>query len=184
MLLFNESAGRRFQAKVNQSPTDRGCLLWLGAVGVRGYGYFHVNSQQSTTAHRAAFVLSGGVLAEGEIVCHECDVRLCVNPAHLFAGSPADNSADMVRKGRQARGIHHGTGTAARGDRHSSRTRPDAVARGVRVRSAKLTDADVRSVIAAVRAGRTQAAVAEQFGISQSNVSRIVTGRAWAHVSR
>lgn len=187
---FNANARARFLAKVSTTPTERGCLLWLGSPSGKGYGYFSPEGGRRgvpTTAHRVAFVLAGGRLEPGQLVCHTCDVRLCVNPEHLFAGTPADNSADMVEKGRAARGIHQGTGTAARGARHMSKTHPELVRRGEKVRGHKLTAVQVHEIRALAATGHLrQRDIGEMFGVTQSQVSRIVnqsaTRRAWAHV--
>jgi len=55
-------------------------------------------------AHVVAFLLSDGRLEHGQQVLHRCDVKLCVRPGHLFAGTQADNVRDMIAKGRQATG--------------------------------------------------------------------------------
>lgn len=181
---LNNTARARFQARVSATPTDHGCLLWLGAFFQRGYGAFRPGGEGSSTtgAHRVAFVLAGGELKTGQLVCHTCDVRACVNPAHLYAGTPAQNSADMVSRERQARGLHQGTGTAARGERHGSQTHPELIARGVRVHGAKLTPAKVREIRALAGTGRTHRSLADQFGMSQPAITRAIRRETWAHV--
>jgi len=114
------------------------------------------------TAHRVAYELAFGNIQDGMQVLHRCDNPPCVNPAHLFLGTNADNVADKVAKGRQARGDGHGL--KVRGERHGlSRLTADAV---MEIR---------RLSVAGVR----RAEIATRFGIHPGYVSLVTSGRRW-----
>jgi predicted XRE-type DNA-binding protein len=66
-----------------------------------GYGSFYFNGR-TRTAHSVSYGLEYGPLEPGQYALHKCDVRLCVNPEHLFSGTPQDNAEDMVKKMRAA----------------------------------------------------------------------------------
>lgn len=65
-----------------------------------GYGRFAIRKNLIDQAHRVSWRLHFGEIPPKTLVCHKCDVKLCVRPEHLFLGSYADNTRDMVLKHR------------------------------------------------------------------------------------
>ena len=88
----------RFWSHVDTGGPEE-CWPWTAATNHRGYGQTTLDGV-AMNAHRAAWILMNGPIAPGLMACHRCDVRLCVNPTHLFLGSARVNTADMFAKGR------------------------------------------------------------------------------------
>lgn len=78
--------------------SDAGCLIWRGAKNENGYGVVNVAPYGTRLAHRVAFALAYG--EPDNDVCHRCDTPACIEPAHLFDGTQADNIRDALAKGR------------------------------------------------------------------------------------
>lgn len=99
--------GSRGGGNFNFSPDFKinvhtGCWCWAKATnGV--YGVTCLN-RKNILAHRFYYRAFNGPVPKGKFVCHSCDTPLCVNPDHLFIGSPSDNTLDMIQKGRSASG--------------------------------------------------------------------------------
>jgi len=145
------SRRERFLTKV--SPRADGCWLWTGLIRADGYGAMRFEGREQG-AHRVAWKLFRGKVAPGLAVCHTCDVRACVNPAHLFLGTPAENVRDMRAKGRNRRGEKHG--------------------------SAKLTQAQVRRIKTMLKEDRLYVSeIAREFGVSETTIRAIRDGRTW-----
>ena len=156
---------RRFWTRVERAD---GCWLWQGARSSRcnwgPYGVFNWMRDgkcRQERAHRFMWLVMHSELPKGLHVCHRCDNPLCVNPSHLFLGTDADNMADKVSKGRQAKGTDY---------------KPSA--------RRKLTEPDVSRIIALCRSGKAQREVAALFGVTRETVTYIMLGKTWKHVDR
>lgn len=81
----------RFWKHVNKTET---CWLWTGATNGR-YGKFAARTSRADPltvfAHRFSYELAHGPIPDGLVVNHRCEVRLCVNPAHLEAVTVSEN---------------------------------------------------------------------------------------------
>lgn len=151
----------RFWKHVTPGEPDE-CWEWQGACS-NGYGFLSgVPPRKWVKAHRVSWKIHNGPIPEGRHVLHTCDNPPCVNPAHLYVGTNADNVHDRAvrKRGREHR-------TENRGEDHPM---------------SKFTEAEVRAIRAALRTGRTQAEVGRMFGVSQPNVSKIGLRQIWAHL--
>lgn len=160
---------QRFWCKVDQSGGPSACWNWQACL-VRGYGHLGWEGKQQL-AHRVSWKIANGTIPPGMYVCHRCDNPRCVNPGHLFLGTPADNIRDMVAKGRQAKGA------ATTAYRH-----PERLARGERHGHSKLDSASVLAIRAARAAGIRLSVLATQYGVTDGLISAIATRRLWRHI--
>jgi hypothetical protein len=140
------------KAKVN---AETGCWDWTGGTVTGGYGSIWHNGK-TRRAHRVAYQVFCGPVTDAQDVCHKCDNPGCINPAHLFAGTTAENIADMFAKGRNS---------CSRGsDQHLS----------------KLTENDVVAIRSAE--GITQRELAKRYGVHLTVISKVRRREIWKHI--
>lgn len=120
-----------------------------------GYPYIHIDGR-NMSVHRYIFEKAYGRTPLGIVIRHRCDNPACCNIKHLEAGSQADNVSDMVARNRQARGTN--------------------------IALAKLTDEQVLEILNDKT--HTTRQLSKKYGVSNSVISMIHTGKLWTHVPR
>lgn len=159
---ISESDTARFWGKVQTGAPDE-CWPWLKGRHSKGYGVFFVRSR-NIGAHRFALMTKlGRDLQPGYQACHSCDNPICCNPAHLYEGSAADNTHDMMTKGRNGYKLP----ATKYGERHPG---------------AKLTVAKVQEIRARKAAGETNASIARRLGVARKTITKVLQGETWQDV--
>lgn len=132
------------------------CIIFSGAKDKDGYGWQRKLGERRT--HRAAWVDNFGPIPKGLFVCHKCDNPSCINPEHLFLGTPKENTSDMIKKGRCVIGVHDNSGES----------NPNSI----------LSEEDVRWI----RENYTQGKGPEfgrKFGVSSVTINKIIRRDLW-----
>lgn len=75
---------------------NSGCWLWIGAKHSGGYGAVRLNGTAMASS-RATWIIFNGEIPKGMQINHKCNVRLCVNPDHLYVGTAKQNLEDISR---------------------------------------------------------------------------------------
>jgi len=155
LLKSNVDLAERLRTYAPERAPDE-CWEWTRALN-KGYGVIAIGKSKMRGAHIVAWELATGQkLPSGMVVRHTCDNPPCTNPAHLVVGTHGDNVADRLEHGKPTKGEDHS--------------------------QAKLTDGAIREIRRLRAAGIYQRVIAEQFGISQANVSLIVNNKGWSHL--
>jgi hypothetical protein len=150
----------RFWGRV-ETEDPGGCWLWVGTKTRGGYGMLRGPDRGMVLAHRVSWEIRNGRIPpaiDGKRACvlHRCDNPPCVNPAHLFLGTDADNNADMAAKGRRR---------APRGEANGR---------------ARLRASDVAAIREAYAAGgETCQSLAVRHGVAATTISALLSGKTW-----
>ncbi len=164
-------------ARVDRSGGPDACWLWNTPRGGRRYPTVKVHGR---TVGANRFVLEmtlGRSLAPGEMALHSCDNKRCVNPRHLHAGTHAQNVAEAVERGR-----------IASGDRHGSRTKPEAFKgspsplHGDELPFARLTSSAIIDIRSTPKTYGSGIALAQKYGVRPCTISDVRRGRTWRHL--
>jgi hypothetical protein len=146
---------------------DDGCWIFQGAKNCHGYGMIGLGKRSDgiERCHRVSYRHFIGEIPKGMFICHKCDVPACVNPEHLFIGTPKDNHTDMRNK-----------------NRHSNPPRNLHDCGEYRYNS-KLNDDLVRNIRIEYSHGASMYSIAKRLQMSNTTISKVINRLSWKHVA-
>lgn len=123
--LKQTKSGAKFFTKVNITTT---CWLWIAGT-MSGYGWMHCSKRgRNIRAHRWIMMELFGEVPSGKEVCHRCNIRLCVNPDHLYFGTRRENCMDQIKAG-----VHNFLKQDKRGEKHPTSVLTDELVKTIRL---------------------------------------------------
>jgi hypothetical protein len=149
---------------VKGEPND--CWEWKGCK-CQGYGqlrdYSSENKNGKYFSHRFSYQLHHPLIKSIHdidlCVCHSCDNRGCVNPAHLRLDTRTNNNKERMEKNRSYRPV---------GERN-----PTCI----------LNEKQVKEIRSEYQAGNiTQVELAKEYGVKPTVIWEIVNRRSWRHI--
>ena len=145
----------RFWEKVKKTDS---CWLWCASHYKTGYGQFRIGGSGKRSAHRFSYAFHYGEIPPDKLVCHHCDVRSCVNPAHLYLGTAKQNTGDMLVRERYLKGEQK--------------------------KHAKLNNQKVKEIREAYYSGAItdKKQLGRKYGVTHSTIRRIVRRTTWRHL--
>jgi hypothetical protein len=159
------------------------CWIWLGTKNNLGYGSVCIGRengvQRLVGAHRFAWKLANGPIPEDMHVCHYCDHRACVNPAHLYLGTHGDHAAYMSKKGHCMAQLY--PEKVSRGDTHYLHLHPEK-RNGVLNSASRLTEEDVKEIRRLRQTGKPLQELAHRFNVTFTNIDLICRRKTWKHL--
>jgi len=167
----------RLDRHVMPEPNS-GCWIWLGAMQSGGYGSVWFGNR-TERVHRVSWIAHFGEIPERLCVCHRCDVRLCINPEHLFLGTLLENNQDRHVKGRDFIATNR---AAALGILAKARSHVRVTPSGTINANARLREEDIPAIRAAFAEGVSTHELARRYGVTQPTMWRVTSGKGWQHV--
>lgn len=149
----------RFHARLNPPSDSDVCWPWPGSRTAAGYGTFR-SGDMTVLTHRMAWECANGPIPDGMRVCHSCDNPPCCNPSHLFIGTAADNTADMMVKGRHRCPVGEDTHRAVLTERQVLDIRAEYAAGGISYRL-----------------------LASRYGVGETTIRNAISRKSWRHTA-
>lgn len=157
MAVFSPITVARFWSKVDVRKSESDCWPWTASINRGGYGKFKEGGAVQN-ASRIAWEIANDARAGGLVIRHHCDNPICCNPAHLTTGTPAQNVADMMDRGRNRSGTMRGADNP----------------------QAKLSVDQVSKIRARILRGHSNTLIAQDFPVTDATISLIRTGKSWS----
>lgn len=173
-----------FKAKRKTKPIkyviNKGCWECIShALNKSNYPHVKRNGKLYRM-NRYVYKIYYGEIPDGLFVCHTCDNPKCINPEHLFLGTPKDNMQDMSKKGRggfQGKSLPEEIklkmSKTLKGRKQSSEHKRK---RGLSKRI--LNNEQLIDIRQCLINGQTIKSISEKFNISKSTVERIKYGKS------
>jgi hypothetical protein len=157
--MLDNHDSKRFWSKVDKSKGPLGCWIWTGTILNTKYGQFSFKKTRDL-AHRISFQnMYGDLIHEKPFICHKCDNPTCVNPIHLFVGTPKENSKDMKVKGRSVSQFGETNGMAI------------------------LKEYDVLHIKHLLKHGVMGTFIAKMYKVNKCTIYSIKNGENWKHLT-